>query len=716
MTQLAALLLLVLGLLPLANWIPGGHDAPWYAERMQLWLSGGAIVAGVMLLVGITVRRHPAWWRVGAWTRLAARWRGGHRRSDALLAVLATSLYAAVSQLVLSAKPLLIDEIIQLYQARIFASGRLWAAAADHPEFTSSMHLLDWGGKVYGQFPAGGPAMLAIGTLLHAEWLVGPVAGGIGVYLFARLLRLVEPRDGVALAALLLLAFAPFAVFLDASMMNHVTTTTWLLAAALALVHATGISAPAPAPAPASASVARCATGPSAESGVGVSDGTTIAVAQRATATVVRRAAVTYGLLTGFCLGMAATIRPLDALSFALPAAAWLLWRAVRGGRTDLVALLASGVGVAVPIAALFWVNHAQTGHATEFGYIAMWGKTHELGFHAAPWGFPHTPARGLELVNLYLLRLQSYFLETPVPSLLFATGALALARRVSGFDRWVLWGCLLLLLSYFAYWHDGFYLGPRFMLPLAPWLALWTARFPAELAAREVPIPLHRAVVAGGVVSLVMGATMLLPIRAEQYRHGMLSMRFDVDALAEGAGVRHALVFARESWGAQLLVRMWALGTTRVGAEQLYRTTDACRLEQALGEVERAGGDSLMLVQWLAPYRADSLRLVSLRGASDTTARILPGSSLVPICLRRIQEDRAGFTLYSPLLLAGSGGNVYVRDLHAADSIAINAHAGRELYLLTKRDELGSTLRFTPIRLDSARAEWALPPSGGAP
>ena len=106
----------------------------------------------------------------------------------------------------LSAKPLLIDEIISLFQARIFASGQLWLPAPRYPEFTSAMHLLDWNGKVYGQFPAGGPAMLAIGVLLHAAWLVGPVATAIGVYLFARLLRRIELRDGTALAALLLYA------------------------------------------------------------------------------------------------------------------------------------------------------------------------------------------------------------------------------------------------------------------------------------------------------------------------------------------------------------------------------------------------------------------------------------------------------------------------------------------------------------------------------
>ena len=180
MAQAAALVLLVFGLLPIANWIPGGHEAPWYAERLRLWSSGGAIVVGVALIVGITVRAIPAVWREGLWASLAERWRRTNRRADALIALAAGSLYAVVSQTVLSAKPLLIDEIIQVFQARIFASGRLWASAPAYPEFTSSMHLLDWGGKVYGQFPAGGPAMLAIGTLLHSEWLVGPVFAASG--------------------------------------------------------------------------------------------------------------------------------------------------------------------------------------------------------------------------------------------------------------------------------------------------------------------------------------------------------------------------------------------------------------------------------------------------------------------------------------------------------------------------------------------------------
>ena len=661
MAQVAALVLLVFGLLPIANWIPGGHEAPWYADSLSGWLSGGAIVLGIGVIAGIACRRYPALWREGAWARIAAGWRRRGFPADLAVGLAALALYGVVARVVLSAKPLLIDEIIQEYQARIFASGRLWLPTPADPAFTSAQHLLDWGGKVFGQFPAGGPAMLALGSLVHAEWLVGPVFASLGVVAFARLLRRIETRDGTALAALLLFAFAPFCVFLDASAMNHVTETTWLLLAALGLVIATSDDAAHPWAA--------------------------------------------FGC--GLALGIAAAIRPLDAAVFAVPAATWLAWRARRGGR-HLAALLGSGAGVALPVLMLLAVNASQTGDPFRFGYIAMWGKTHELGFHEAPWGFAHTPARGLELVNLYLLRLQTYFLEAPAPSLLFATAALALVPRLSRFDRWTLIGSAGLLLAYFAYWHDGFYLGPRFMLPLSPWLALWTVRLPAVLVERRVAVPIVRGTVIAGCAALLIGATLSVPIRAQRYRNGMLTMRFDVDTLARQAGVRHAIVFVRESWGAQLMSRMWALGVTRTNAERIYRTQDACRIEEGLGAIEREGKDAAAFESSLAPFAVDSSRLVRLQPAPDTSLRFLPGARLSGRCVRRIGEDRLGFTLFPPLLLSRDTSVLYLRDLHERDRVAITQHPGRELWLLTKGLAVGSSLQFVRLSLDSLKQEWA--------
>lgn len=661
MPQLAALLLAVLGLLPIANWITGGHAAPWYDERLRLWLTGGVVVALITLAVGIALKWRPSLWNAGAWSRVAVRWCAADRRADASIALGAGLVYAGVARVIFSAKPLPIDEIVQLFQARVFAGGRLWSPAPQYPEFTSVMNLIDWDGKVYGQFPAGGPAMLAIGTLLHAEWLIGPVAGGITVYLLARLLRLVEVRHEVALAAVLLYAFAPFPLFLSGSMMNHVTTVMWLLAACVALAHATAPAA----------------------------------------------RAVPWAALLGFCLGVAATIRPLDALAFAIPAGAWLLWRALRGGRPPLRALLASGIGIAMPIAVLLLINKSQTGHPLEFGYIAMWGRSHELGFHEAPWGPPHTAARGLELINIYLLRLQTWFLETPVPSLLFATGALALTRTLTAFDRYLIASSGLLLLAYFAYWHDGFYLGPRFLLPCAPWLALWTVRFPSALAARGGSLLLQRMAITAGISALVIGGLILLPIRAEQYRNGLPAMRLDADATAQRAGVHNAVVLVRESWGSQLYVRMWTLGVSRVESYQIFSRMDACQLELLLSEVERRGGSAIDFVTKARPIAAASHRLVRLRTVADSAIHLTAGVTIAPVCLRRIAENQAGFANFAPMLLAGSSGNLFVRDLHARDSLLLQTQPGRPVYLLVKDTTATAPLRLAPLAIDSAMAEW---------
>lgn len=660
MTRVAALLLLLLGLLPLANWIPGGHDAPWYGDRMALWLPGAAILAGIAAIAAITLRRRPELWRDGTWQRLADRWQASGWRADLAIALLALPCYAVVAQLVLSARPLLIDEVIQAWQARVFAGGQLFLPAPAHPEFTAAMHQVETAGRLYGQFPAGGPAMLALGALVGAMWLVGPLAAATSVLLAARLFRRVEPHPGTALAAVLLFAFAPFVLFLSGSMMNHVTTLAWLLAAALATVLATRDERPRPGAA----------------------------------------------LVAGLALGIAATIRPLDAAAFALPTAAWLLWRA-RAGRSHLAPLLASGLGVALPIAALLAVNAAWTGDPFRFGYIELWGQTHALGFHEAPWGPPHTPARGLELVNLYLLRLQSYFLETPAPSLLFATAALLLERRATAVQRWALAGSGLLLLAYFAYWHDGYYLGPRFMLPLAPWLAWWTARLPARLRAHQVPRHLERAITVAGVAALAIGAAQLLPIRARQYRNGMLTMRQDPAAAARAAGAAGATVLVRESWGAQLVARLWGLGVSRPEAERIYRSTDACALDEAIAAVERQGGGAAALATRLAPLRADSARLVALTSSPDTTLRAMPGAGYAPRCVRRLLEDQAGFTLWPPVLLVNDG-NRWLRDLHGRDSLLLRP--GEPVWLLVKDTVPGSPLRVVAVDSDSMWQEWRTP------
>ena len=655
-TRLAAVLLLVLTLLPVANLLPGGETDPGAAARLADWGQGLALCAGVGLLVWFLSRRRAGSPEGGDSAAPAGRWlggevsdaRGGGTAGDenalavpadwgfgAALAVAALVAYVGVALWVFDGRPLLIDEIVQVLQAREYAGGHLSQAVREPREFFSIMHWVDLGDRAYGQYPPGGPAMLVPFVLLGAEWLAGPVAGAVSVALFHGLLLRLEPsatrrfRRGT----LLLFALAPFAVFMFGSHMNHATTLAWLLLAGLGLARATQPGA-----------------------------------------------AAAWGLVAGLGLGVAATIRPLDAGAFALPAAAWLAWRA-RGGLRPLTALLLSGIGVAVPMGLMFWVNQQTTGHALQFGYDQLWGAGHALGFHEAAWGTAHTPMRGLELLGLYASRLGTYLFETPFPSTLFAGLGLWMHGRMAAFDRHWMAALVLLGAGYWAYWHDGFYLGPRFLFAALPVFVLWSARgLRALLAMTRPQTAARRGLLAGLGLAALLSAVSLVVVRVPTYRNGMVSMRIDPAREAAAAGVSNAVVLVQESWGAQLMVRMWASGVSRADAERFYRGVDACRLDVVLTARTAAGIRGEALAAELRPLLADSARLIPSERSPDFTERQDPRLAYPPGCEQRIAEDRAGYTLYAPWRLAVDG-NAYLRWLPGREAEVQRAFPGRAVY-----------------------------------
>jgi hypothetical protein len=575
----------------------------------------------------------------------------------------AFALYAIVARVVFSGKPLLIDEVVQLFQARIYAAGHLWLPVAAHREFFSILHVVDTGDKVYSQFPPGGPAMLALGELARAPWLVGPACGALSVALFARLLKLTDPGASGAfqLGATLLFAITPFGAFMFGSHMNHATTLMWLLVATLGM--------------------AKVAQGGEPRTG--------------------------WAFVNGFGLGAAASIRPLDAFAFALPAAAWLLVLAWRDKRR-WVDVAASGIGVAIPFGAMMWVNAQSTGSPLLFGYEVLWGKAHGLGFHTAPWGATHTPSRGVELISLYVTRLQTYLFETPFPSMVPVIAALALSRKLNSLDKYLLASATLLGALYFAYWHDGFFLGPRFVFPWLPVLVLFAARLP-----RLVRETFGRGRIwAGTNAALATGAAMAvifsLPGRIMIYQSGLTSMRVDYTAESAGAGVKNALVFVRESWGAQLTTRMWERGISRSAAAALYHGADACLLDKALRRVEASNVSGTAAEAALEPLLADSSRVRSSPLSPDSTEKLLPGAMYDRTCVARINEDRAGYTHLAPLLLERGSGNVYARDLHERDSLMTSAYPSRPVFLLRRKGaSADSAFEWLPLRRDSLTAAW---------
>jgi hypothetical protein len=505
--------------------------------------------------------------------------------------------------------------------------------------------------------------MLALGELARAPWLVGPACGAISVAIFSRIVKMTDPDASRAfrVGATILFAMTPFGAFMFGSHMNHATALMWLLVATLAL---------------------------------GV-------VAQS------ERPRAVWAFANGVGLGVAATIRPLDAFAFALPAAAWLLLLAWRDGRrwTDVIA---SGIGVAIPFVAMMYVNSQTTGAPLLFGYEVLWGKAHGLGFHAAPWGDRHTPSRGLELISLYVTRLQSYLFETPFPAMLPVIAGLALTKRLSALDKYLLASATLLGAFYFAYWHDGFYLGPRFVFPWLPVLVLFAARLPRLVRERlgrgRVWAGTNAALATGAVMALAFS----LPVRVLEYQNGLTSMREDYTALSARAGVKDALVFVRESWGAQLMARMWERGISRSASAALYHGVDACLLDKGLRNIEGRGMRDSTAERMLEPLLKDSARVRPSPWSPDSTEKQLPGAPYDERCVTRINEDRRGFTHLAPLLLERGSGNVYARDLQASDSLIAAEYPARAMYLLFRKNaSADSAFEWIPLGRDSVVAAW---------
>lgn len=650
----AAVLLAALGVIPLANWIGSDVAAPWYSAVASRWLTWGGVTVAAGLALALLSRGAPGLWRAGLGGRLAAAADPASGRSLGLVALGAGLLYLAIAVLVFDARPLHLDEIVQLIQARSYAAGRLAEPADADPAFTSLLHLVTEGGRTFGHFPPGGPAWLALGEMLRAPWLAGPLAGALAVAAFGLVLRPLEPTPAVRGAALLLFALSPFTAFLAGSHMNHAPTLMWALFGVAAVIRLER-------------------SGPRS---------------------------LRLGFAAGLALGMAAATRPPDAIAWVAGAAVWL----VAGRRVALAPAVAAMAGLALPLAGALAVNAGTTGSPLRFAYELVWGPDVGLGFHASPWGPPHTPVRGLELVSLYWLRLNVYLFETAIPATLPALLAIVLARRPRPGDSLLLGAAGSLLVVYFLYWHDGFYLGPRFAYGLAPALALWTARLPGALRERGGPWLLaERVAIWTGAVAAALALGNGVPERTGQYATGLASLRWDADRGAEQAGVRDAIVFVQESWGAQLLARLWALGVPKAQAERVYRNVDACRLELALAELEGQAPrpDGTEAVARLAPLQADSGRLLPSTLSPDRTERMLPGATYPRTCVSRFREDQAGMTLLAPHLLSRRPDLLFARNLHERNGALVARHPEKSAYLLTHRPSQPTPV-FLPLDRDS--------------
>jgi hypothetical protein len=535
-------LLLIFGIAPIGEWV-GGATGRWAVSAWE-WIRGTVFIVGGAVILAHVVTGQVDRVIDGA-IRLVTR--PSPRLFGWLMAAVTFALCAVVAWYGFSRQGTTGDEMSMRFQARLLASGRLFALPEVHREFFNTPEALDAGGRWFSQFPIGWPLVLSPAMAVGVEWIVGPLCTAFAVFFFYRFLSRVT-TDVVARFTAILLALSPWLLFLGSSQQNHIGVVVLTTAALAAL--------------------ARWTSSDDSQS--------------------IHRAAAVIGL----SVATAATIRPYDAALIALIIGAFQL-AFIRGSRTRWKSLAVQVVAGAIPLAVLFYANARTTGHPFAFAYDVLNGPEHRPGFHMSPRGFVHSPLVGLIQTSGSFLRLSTGLFEWPMPAVAIAALGMLLVRAPSRWDLLLASLLVVVPLGYMAYWSESYFIrAPRFYIVAIPALVWFVARAVSELARRAPPMGRRVVLLVLPLAMIAAWRPTIRPfrdsgvwLRASAVHDMGVREKLDVEALVRRSGVSNALVFVNETWRARLLGRLRVLGLRPHEAGQVVDMWDACELQRALDE-----------------------------------------------------------------------------------------------------------------------------------
>ncbi|HVN86442.1 MAG TPA: glycosyltransferase family 39 protein [Candidatus Binatia bacterium] len=434
-----------------------------------------------------------------------------HVQIGAFLGALFLVEFAAtnlVSYAVFAHIPHLYDGIVQLFEAILFAHGRVGLPAPEHGAFFTLTNILTGPSYWYPSYPPHHALMLAAGVLLGMPWIINPLLGSLTVVMVYFVGKEMY-GDTLGRVAACLAAVSPFLLFMSSEFMNHSTALFFMT------VFLWGF------------------------------------------ARMVRTQQWAPAAVAGVALGMA-TVRPLTAVAMSLPFQCYSAVLLVRSPRRFLPPLIVLGLAACLPLVLFLAHNYEITGSALTTGYTAM-GQ--HLGFGAGLQGPPYTPKRAVAHALVELVALQKYLFEAPLPSLSLVL-VLFLARHVELWDWLLLASWVSLTIAYRLYWYEHLHFGPRYQFEALVAVVLLSARGIQHLPqlVRErlgVAVGVQRVHSSTALVLAFCVIVMLsvnLPPLIATYSNSYLGVNDDIYNAVRRQNVHNAVIFVNSNYSSAFL------------------------------------------------------------------------------------------------------------------------------------------------------------------
>jgi len=335
------------------------------------------------------------------------------------------------SLLVLDGIPHVQDSIVSLFQAKVFAEGKVGVAPPRHPEFFSYPFLVVENGLMHSKYLPMHSLTLALGVLANAPFIVGPILAAASLSLIFLLARELLGTSGAKAATLLALA-SPFFLFMHASYLSHTSSLLWLTLAYFSLIR------------------------------------------------VLRTKSRAFALLCGVSFGFAFNTRPQTAFVVGLALLPMVVYELFRQKRRAAVAcILAFGLGLVPGIALTLGYRYLFTGKVLAMPFDLS-NPTDRLGFSPDVGdlygSIGHTPLKAWYNFSRNFVEMSSNLFGFPLTSLLFFFVVIG-SRRKARWERAFLAVPVSLALFLVFYWVDGVCFGARYYFCCLPLLAILSIR-----------------------------------------------------------------------------------------------------------------------------------------------------------------------------------------------------------------------------------------------